>query len=190
MKGFDFLETRSTSQGFYKPHHVYIVLLLISLTTLVFFTPWASAQEPHPFKQSPSTSTTPVLTMASTDYRATISMADIESLNMFETDEFTHYDGPKGKLAGVWLNDLLRKYQMDDEPRLRFRALDGYEAFITKERRQKKRFLLATRLNGNPISSENLGPLMLIIPSDIGLPPSIAESKSLWIWAINDITAQ
>lgn len=40
------------------------------------------------------------------------------------------------------------------------------------------------------VHASDLGPLMLIIPSDADLPSHLAESKTFWIWAINDIVAQ
>ncbi|MGB0783468.1 MAG: hypothetical protein ACPGRG_09885 [Marinomonas sp.] len=144
----------------------------------------------HASDITPSIDTTPILTVSDSDQVVSLSMSDIESLDLFETDDMTHFDGPKGKFAGVWLNDFLKKYQLDDALRLRLVALDGYEVFLPKEGRERKQYLLVTRLNGLPISASDLGPLMLIIPSDSDLPSHLAESKTFWIWAINDIVAQ
>lgn len=165
--------------------------LYSTLILSAFLTAPIYAVEVHSSDLTPSTDTTPLLTLGIPDKEVSISMAEIESLPMFDTAEkMVHFDGPEGRFSGVWLDDLLIKYGLNEFPSLRFIAIDGYEVFIPKEVWQKNQFLMATRLNGEPISPENLGPLLLIIPSDVDIASHLAESKNYWIWAINEIVAQ
>ncbi|WP_421854970.1 molybdopterin-dependent oxidoreductase [Marinomonas sp.] len=156
----------------------------------VFFTIQVFAVEVYSSDITPSNETTPILLLGKPGEETSLSLADIESFGLFETKEMQHYDGPEGRFAGIWLNDLLKKYGLFQVPRLRFSALDGYEVFISKDVWQKNQYLMATRLNGEPISPENLGPLLLIIPSEVGLSEDTTVSKTLWIWAISEIIIQ
>ncbi|SHG86433.1 hypothetical protein SAMN02745753_04615 [Marinomonas polaris DSM 16579] len=163
----------------------FLILVLSSFLTIP-----AYSVEVHSSDFPPSSDISPVLTLGMPGQEVLISMADIESLPMFETSEMVHFDGPQGRFSGVWLIDLLKQYGLNDAPRLRFIAIDGYEVFITKENRDRKQYLMVTRLNGLPIPPNNLGPLLLIIPSDVGLASHLTESKNYWIWALNEILIQ
>tara|TARA_R110001606_G_scaffold398176_1_gene576615 strand:- start:382 stop:948 length:567 start_codon:yes stop_codon:yes gene_type:complete len=166
------------------------IWLFSTLILSAFLTTPIYAVEVHSSNLSPSSDISPVLTLGVPGQEVSISMAEIESLPMFETEEMVHFDGPEGRFSGVWLDDLLNKYGLNNESSLRFIAIDGYEVFIPKESRQRKQYLIATRLNALPISSENLGPLLLIIPSDVGLASHLTESKNYWVWALNEILVQ
>ena len=166
---------------------LYCIPLSLILAFLSFLTVPVYALDVYPSELAPSTDTRPILTLGAPGQELSISMADIESLPMFDTSEMVHFDGPEGRFSGVWLDDLLKRYGLNDAPRLRFIALDGYEVFIPKESRERKQYLMTTRLNGLPISPENLGPLLLIIPSDVGLASNLVESKNYWVWALNEI---
>jgi len=174
---------------FKRAHFYFMAVFLLAALSSSFITP-AYSVEVHPSHLTPSTDTSPVLTLVTPNQEISISMAQIESLPLFETEEMRHFDGPEGRFSGVWLDDFLIKYGLNDVPRLRFIAIDGYEGFIQKENREKNRYLMATRLNSRFITPENLGPLMLIIPSDVGLAHHLSESKNYWIWAINEIVVQ
>ncbi|MBJ7555106.1 hypothetical protein [Marinomonas spartinae] len=169
---------------------IYITLLSILTITMTLSSPSAGAMTVHAIYEAPSTDTTPILELGFPEHTTLVSMADIESLPLYKTDNMNHFDGPSGQFYGVWLNDLLAKYHLENAPRLRFTALDGYEVFIDQANRKKRQYFLATRLNNLPITADNLGPLMLLIPYDLNLPVNQAESKSRWIWALHTIIAQ
>lgn len=166
------------------------VWLFLILMLSAFFTTSVYAVEVHSSDLAPSSDTKPLLTLGMFGQEVSISMAEIESLPLFDTEEMVHFDGPEGRFSGILLNDLLKKYGLYQVPRLRFSALDGYEVFMSKEVWQKNQFLMATRLNGEPISAEHLGPLLLIVPSDVGLDSHLTESKNYWVWALNEILIQ
>lgn len=164
------------------------LILLMAISSLLNAT--AYAVDVHPSDLLPSSDTSAVLTLGVSGQEVSISMAEIESLPLFDTEDMVHFDGPQGRFSGIWLDDLLIKYGLNDSPRLRFIAIDGYEVFIPKESIERKRYLIATRLNRQPISAENLGPLLLIIPADAGLASHLSESKNYWVWALNEILSQ
>ncbi|SBS33393.1 hypothetical protein MSP8886_02739 [Marinomonas spartinae] len=168
----------------------YITLLSLFTMITILSSPSVNAMTVNATFEPPSKDTTPVLELGPPEHTTILSIADIESLPIYKTDNIEHFDGPSGQFYGVWLNDLLEKYHLKDAPRLRFTALDGYEVFIDKSSRQKRQYFLATRLNNLPITTDNLGPLMLLIPYDLDLPITQAASKSRWIWALHTIIAQ
>ncbi|WP_146142903.1 molybdopterin-dependent oxidoreductase [Halomonas sp. ND22Bw] len=101
-----------------------------------------------------------------------------------------HFEGPEGTFSGVWLDDFLEDQQLDEASRLRFIALDDYTSFLTPADREARRFLLATRLDGDPLTPEELGPLMLIVPADAEATLTGEAPMSQWIWAIGEIQAR
>ncbi len=100
-----------------------------------------------------------------------------------------HFEGPEGTFSGVWLDDFLEDQHLDDAPRLRFIALDDYTSFLTPADREQRRFLLATRLDGDPLTPDDLGPLMLVVPADAEAVQAGEAPMSQWIWAIGEIQA-
>jgi GGDEF domain-containing protein len=75
-----------------------------------------------------------------------------------------HPEGLEGTFSGVWLDDFLESHGLDDAHRVRFIARDDYTTFLTPDQRAEKEYLLVTRLDGEPLSLDQLGPLMLVVP--------------------------
>lgn len=73
------------------------------LVLSAFLTISAHSVEVHTSDISPSSDISPVLTLGVPGQEVSISMAEIESLPMFETEEMVHFDGPEGRFSGVWL---------------------------------------------------------------------------------------
>lgn len=119
----------------------------------------------------------------------TLSRNEIESLGLHEVT-MQHPEGPKGRFSGVWLDALFKQQELDEAPRVRFIAEDGYTTFLTPQERRDKRYLLVTRLNGAPVTQENLGPYMLIVPDDAKAALDGDVSITRWIWAVRKIQAR
>lgn len=137
---------------------------------------------------SPSRDNTPILTLHDGTERHTLSRADIETLPLHE-GTVSHFEGIEGRFAGVWLDDFLAEQGLDHHPRLRFIAHDDYTVFLSRQDREEKRFLLATRLDGAPLTLTEFGPTMLIVPEDAAAVEAGRASMTHWIWSIRDIIA-
>ncbi|WP_114417002.1 molybdopterin-dependent oxidoreductase [Marinospirillum perlucidum] len=121
--------------------------------------------------------------------RQSLSLSEIESLGLYEVT-MQHPEGPEGTFAGVWLDDFLASQGLDEAGRVRFIAEDGYTTFLTAEDRQEKSYLLVTRLDGEPVPQEDLGPFMLIVPEDAEAALDGSASITRWIWALRQIQVQ
>ncbi len=148
--------------------------------------PLAVAWEPS--ELTPSRDSTPILTLHDGAERHSLSRADIETLPLHE-GTLSHFEGIEGRFAGVWLDDLLEAQGLDHAPQLRFIAHDDYTVFLSRQDRQEKRFLLATRLDGEPLTLTEFGPTMLVVPEDAAAVEAGTASMTHWIWSIRDIIA-
>lgn len=129
------------------------------------------------------------LTVVTKEGSHTLSLREIESLGLQEVT-MRHPEGPQGTFAGVLLDALLKSQGLDDARRVRFTAEDGYTTFLSPEERSDKTYLLVTRLDGEPLKREDLGPLMLIVPEDAEAALDGTVSITRWIWGIDEIRAQ
>lgn len=131
----------------------------------------------------------PVLTLSRGGESRVLSLAEIERHGLHEV-EMRHFEGPEGRFAGVWLNDLLAAEGLDDAPRVRFVAYDDYTTFLTPAERAAKAYLLVTRLDGEPLGRDQFGPLMLVVPADTEAVLAGEEPMSRWIWSIREVSAR
>ena len=149
----------------------------------------AHATAASPSVLAPSQDETPILTLHSDGERRPVSRAEIESSPLYELT-LQHFEGPQGSFAGVWLDDFLDAQDLDDTATLRLIAHDDYTVFITPQDREERRYLLATRLDGAPLTLGEFGPTMLIVPADAEAVEAGTASMTHWIWSIRDIQAQ
>jgi len=161
------------------------------LLCLLFLTAGHPAQASSlaPSEPPPSQDATPVLTLHLGDERRAISRADIETLPLQEVT-LKHFEGIEGRFAGVWLDDFLSDHGLDDPLQLRLIAHDDYSVFLSREDRDEKRYMLATRLDGEPLTMRNFGPTLIIVPEDAAAVEAGTASMTHWIWSIRDIMAQ
>jgi len=149
----------------------------------------AKAADVTPSTLSPSTDETPVFTLHSDNKRWSVSREEIEQSSLHEVS-LQHFEGPQGDFAGVWLDDFLKAEGIDDASTLRFVAHDDYTTFITPDDREAKRYMLATRLDGDSLNRDEFGPTMLIIPADADAVETGTVSMTTWVWSIKDIYVQ
>lgn len=164
------------------------ILSALPLLASMLFLP-VQAADAVPSDLSASQDQTPILTLYGLEERRALSRADIESLPLYESN-LTHFEGSQGSFAGVWLEDLMTAEGIDETATLRFIAHDDYTVFITPDDRQERRYLLATRLDGEPLTLETLGPSMLIIPADAEAVELGKASMMDWVWSIRNIHIQ
>ena len=164
------------------------IVSLLAFTATMLLLP-VQAAEVVPSELSPSQDKTPILTLHNQEERRELSRADIESLPLYES-HLKHFEGSQGNFAGVWLDDLMAAEGIDETATLRFIAHDDYTTFITPDDRQEQRYLLATRLDGEPLTLEELGPSLLMIPAEAEAVESGKASMMDWIWSIRNIHIQ
>lgn len=169
---------------------IFIPRIIITVAfTAAAFSMSAQAADVTPSTLSPSTDETPVFTLHSDNKRWTVSREEIEQSSLHEVS-LQHFEGPQGDFAGVWLDDFLEAEGIDDAATLRFVAHDDYTTFITPDDREAKRYLLATRLDGDTLTRDEFGPTMLIIPADADAVETGTVSMTTWVWSIKDIYVQ
>ncbi|MGS2744740.1 hypothetical protein ACU6TU_14275 [Halomonas sp. LS-001] len=161
-----------------------VLAFIVSVLTMS-----VQAAETTPSTLSPSQDETPILTLYGLEERRALSRADIESLPLYETT-LKHFEGSQGSFAGVWLEDLMAAEGIAETATLRFIAHDDYTTFITPDDRQARDYLLATRLDGEPLTLEKLGPSLLMIPAEAEAVESGKASMMDWIWSIRNISIQ
>jgi hypothetical protein len=78
------------------------------------------------------------------------------------------YDGKPHELAGPLLTDVMKACGVKVSARTTFfaRAIDGYAASISAAEAERRRFILATHLDGRPMALGGLGPLWTIYDAD------------------------
>ncbi|WP_280547494.1 molybdopterin-dependent oxidoreductase [Halomonas sp. 11-S5] len=130
-----------------------------------------------------------VLTLTEGSESRELTLEQIETPGLHAV-EMRHPEGPEGTFSGVWLDDFLASQGLKEAPRVRFTALDGYTTFLTPAQRREKRYLLVTRLDGEPVDEAALGPLMLVVPEDAKAAREGSVPMTRWIWAIREISAR
>jgi len=78
------------------------------------------------------------------------------------------YDGKPHTLKGPLLADVLKAggVKMTDKTTVFLRAVDGYAAQVTAAEIAKYRFIIATHMDGQPLSLGGLGPLWAVYDAD------------------------
>ena len=78
------------------------------------------------------------------------------------------YDNKPHTLKGPLLADVLKAsgVKLNDKTTVFARAVDGYAAQITAAELSKYRFIVATHMDGQPLSLGGLGPLWVVYDAD------------------------
>ncbi|MBB3190309.1 molybdopterin-dependent oxidoreductase [Halomonas cerina] len=131
----------------------------------------------------------PVLTLWKGLERQPLSLDAIERGGLQHV-QIRHPEGLQGRFSGVWLDDFLAAHGLAKARRVRFVAHDGYTTFLTPAQRREKAYLLVTRLAGQPLDPDRLGPLMLVVPEDAEAVLAGLAPMTRWIWAIREIRSR
>lgn len=105
------------------------------------------------------------------------------------------YDGKPHALKGPLLMDVVKATgaQVTDKTGLLVRAVDGYAVLLPAAEASRRRFILATHLDGRPLSLGGLGPLWTVYDADrfpdMAAKP-LKERFALCPWAVFHIDIQ
>lgn len=138
---------------------------------------------------TPSDDATPVLTLVHDGESRVLSLADIETLDLYEAS-LEHFEGIAGVFTGVRLSAFITAHGLDEVRRLRFIAADDYTIFLRPEAIERRDILLVTRFDGEPIPRTQLGPLMLVVPDEAEAVLAGEVTPTDWIWSLIEIRAR
>ncbi|MYL24260.1 hypothetical protein GLV89_10770 [Halomonas alkaliantarctica] len=141
---------------------------------------------PVPSQQEPSDNHAYILLITHHQDQRWLSLADIETLPLYDV-ELEHPEGLEGRFTGVWLNAFLEHQGIPQDKRIRLIAHDDYTIFLSPSERDQKRYLLVTRLNGQPLNKQQLGPLLLVVPADAESVIKGTSPHTRWIWSIREL---
>ena len=98
----------------------------------------------------------------------TFDFAAIAALPAITIRPTLEYDRKQHVLAGPLLMDVMKAcgVKATDKTALFVRAIDGYAAHITAAEADRRRFIVATHLDGRPMALGGLGPLWTIYDAD------------------------
>lgn len=116
-----------------------------------------------------------------------IPIAEIERLPMVQLRTRTLTDDQEVDFQGVLLADLLKHVGAAAAERITVRAEDYYSAVIPQSDWIRFPVLLATRVDGRPLSRRDRGPAKIIYP--IGDHPELAEPPyaNRGVWLVSEI---
>ena len=131
-----------------------------------------------------------VVTLIAAGNTLHLSLSDIEKLPKYQATLKTFW-GMSGTFQGVLMRDLIKHYHLrKGTKRLILRGSNGYVAGLSLREFDKSPALLATRINGQPISPEDRGPLILIWPKKEAAALQGTATLSSWVWSISEISTQ
>ncbi|BCL75556.1 hypothetical protein JHS3_12920 [Jeongeupia sp. HS-3] len=119
-----------------------------------------------------------------------ITLAELESLPHYKV-RLKLIWGERGTFQGVKLNDVLRRYGLENSRKLRFSASDRYTIEIDAVEWRRRDALIATRFESSEITVRQKGPLRLLWPDEAD---ALGTTRGmLWIWnltSINPVTVE
>lgn len=130
----------------------------------------------------------PVLTVTLGGSSTALTLADIEKLPVYRAEMETKWT-PKSVWTGVKLSDLLAAQGKTVPDNVTLLATDNYTLDLSRAEIDAGEPILATRLNGAPLTAENKGPLFLVWPKLVEKMMDGSAPEHHWIWAVNRIEA-
>ena len=112
------------------------------------------------------------------------SISDIEGLKTHRLVTKTPWRDEPATFDGVLLADLLAIHGLEDATRIVVYAENDYEAVLDREVWETVPVLVATRVDGQPITRRNRGPIQFVVPWDAyNRSDVVSESHLVWMAA-------
>ncbi len=160
----------------------------LAIAALVALMP-AGALALTPSDQPPSEDDSTILTIVDGRDRHEVSLQDIEGAHTLHDVELRHFEGLEGVFTGVRLEAFVEAKGLDEARRIRFIAADEYTIFLTPDEIADKGFLLVTRFDGDHLATDNLGPLLLVVPDEEEAVLAGEVTPTHWMWSIIELRA-
>jgi hypothetical protein len=102
------------------------------------------------------------------DKAQTFDFAALTALPAVTIKPTLEYDGKQHALTGPLLSDVMKAcgVKTTDKTAFFLRAIDGYAAHISAAEAGRRRFIVATHLDGRPMALGGLGPLWAVYEPD------------------------
>ncbi|MEL6838631.1 MAG: hypothetical protein AAFP85_05025 [Pseudomonadota bacterium] len=161
-----------------------------AILVVLFCVGRAAADAPEPIDLSPINHAAAELVIAGqdgTERRFTPAM--LEELDTFRMRTTTPWREEPANFDGVLLSDLLRASGLDDVDEIRVTAENDYTTVIPRALWETIPVLIATRVDGQPHTRRERGPIQFVISMDDYTASSIA-SEAHMVWMAARIEAQ
>lgn len=127
-----------------------------------------------------------ILEIANGERVLEFSLADLDAMEQRHASFETMW-GLGGDWQGVALKDLLEEAGMLDAAAVRVSALDDYAVDIALAEIMAEDPILAARVDDAPLEADNMGPLILIWPSQAAAAFDGTQSLAYWVWSVSHI---
>jgi len=127
-----------------------------------------------------------VLTVKSPTGKTALTLADLERLPLKQSTVKTAF-GMEGTFQGILLSDLLAAYGLAGVAKITVIAGDGYVIGFSHDEMAASPGMIATRLDGKPISDPAKGPLLLIWPEQEQAVLAGRKDSMDWVWSVEEI---
>ncbi|SEA84420.1 hypothetical protein [Alkalimonas amylolytica] len=127
-----------------------------------------------------------VLTIRIAEQQHVLSLSELEQLPQQQA-HFKAAWGPEGLWQGVYLHDLLVRFNLEQYQDIRLSALNDYRIRLTPQEITNGNPILASHFDGEPIPLERNGPFILIWPDQSQQVLDGTAPLALWIWSLTEI---
>jgi len=168
--------------------HSLLSLLRLALCLLIFGAEvHAQTATPQVVTLERSRSMQPVMTIAHPAGNQPVSLAELEGLPMYRVKTSTFWPNDDGVYEGPLLRDVLAHVGLAKVAAIRVIAMDGFSQIIPSEDWLRWPLMLATRRDGQPLSTLAKGPVRLIYPRDMAQSLSDPKYRLRWVWLVTAI---
>lgn len=165
-------------------------MLVFVVFSVLLFPAWATgAAAPVPTRvELPlSKDDRPVLVVESSAGARSFSLAQLEALGLYRVSTSTFWPGDEGVFEGPLLADVLKAAGLADVAEIRVSALDGFTQIVPHEDWARWPVMLATRKQGQPMTTRNKGPIRIVYPRDMDPQLADARYRLRWVWLLKRI---
>ncbi len=154
---------------------------LYSLTLTLATSAFASGA-PSPTTLAPIEHSDASLTVHADDRSSvTYTLTELERFPTYTLTTVTPWRPEPATFEGVLLNDVLAASDLRDAPAIRVTAENDFSSDIPKEVWDSVPVLLATRVNGGPISRRERGPILFVVEDSLYQTVGVVEERHL-VW--------
>ena len=111
---------------------------------------------------------------------------DLEDFPTYRIETKTPWREEAAIFEGVLLRDVLEAHGLSDLPQIRAIAENDYSTSIEREIWEQAPVLIATRVNGRPLSRRERGPLLIVVPQEEFERHEFISERHL-VWMISEI---
>lgn len=156
--------------------------ILASATFLIFLTQSLFAGSLAEVKLAPIAHLEATLVVAGTDGVETVyTPAQLEKFPTYSLTTTTPWRDEAAMFEGVLLSDILASRGLDKIDAVTVLAENDYKTALPRELWESVRILVATRVNGGPISRRERGPFLFVIDRETFNKSELATSAHL-VW--------